>query len=44
MVKAASGQGWLDEKRVALEILTAIRRSGADLIISYWASKVSEWL
>ncbi|MBC7074529.1 MAG: porphobilinogen synthase [Syntrophomonadaceae bacterium] len=37
MVKAAAACGWLDEKRVMLEILTAIKRAGADLIISYFA-------
>lgn len=44
MIKAAAAQGWIDEKRVALEVLTAIRRAGADIIISYFAPQVAEWL
>jgi len=44
MVKAASAKGWIDEKRVALEILTCIRRAGAKLIITYWAKQAAAWL
>ncbi len=44
MVKAAAGNGWLDEKRVVLEILTGIQRAGADIIISYHAKDVARWL
>ncbi len=44
MVKAAAQNGWLDERRVVLELLTAIRRAGADLIISYHAADAVEWL
>jgi porphobilinogen synthase len=44
MVKAAAQRGWLDEKGLALEILTAIKRAGADLIISYHAKEVARWL
>ena len=44
MVKAASANGWIDERRVTVEILTGIKRAGADLIISYHAREVSEWL
>jgi porphobilinogen synthase len=44
MVKAAAAQGWLDERRVVLEILTAIRRAGADLVITYHAREAAEWL
>ena len=44
MVKAAAANGWIDEKRVALEILTSIRRAGAKLIITYWAKQAAEWL
>lgn len=44
MLKAASERGWLDEQRVALEALTAIRRAGADVILSYYARQVGEWL
>ncbi|OGO21708.1 MAG: delta-aminolevulinic acid dehydratase [Chloroflexi bacterium RBG_16_51_9] len=44
MVKAAVQQGWLDEKRVVLEILTAIKRAGADIILTYHAKDVARWL
>jgi len=44
MVKAAAKLGWLDEKAVALESLTAIRRAGASIILTYWAKQAVEWL
>jgi porphobilinogen synthase len=44
MVKAAAANGWIDEKRVALETLTAIRRAGAKLILTYWAKDAAKWL
>jgi len=44
MVKAAAANGWLDERRTVLEVLTAIRRAGADLILSYHAADAGEWL
>ena len=44
MVKAAARQGWIDEKLVALELLTAIKRAGADIILSYHAKDVARWL
>ncbi len=44
MVKAAVEKGWLEEKAIVLEILTAIRRAGADLIVTYWAKDVARWL
>jgi len=44
MVKAAAQKNWLDEKSVALEILTSIKRAGADIIITYWAKDVAEWV
>ncbi len=44
MVKAAARQGWLDEKAVALETLTAIRRAGASIILTYWAKEAARWL
>jgi porphobilinogen synthase len=44
MVKAASQKGWLDEKRVVLEILTGIQRAGADIILTYHAKDVARWL
>jgi porphobilinogen synthase len=44
MVKAAARNGWLDEKRVTLEILTAIQRAGADIILTYHAKNAARWL
>jgi porphobilinogen synthase len=44
MVKAAAAHGWLDERQAALESLTAIRRAGADLVISYWTKELAGWL
>jgi porphobilinogen synthase len=44
MVKAAAQKGWLDEKRVVLEILTGIQRAGADIILTYHAKEVARWL
>jgi porphobilinogen synthase len=43
MVKAAAQAGWLDEKATVLEQMTAFKRAGADLIITYWAKQVAEW-
>ncbi len=44
MLKAAAREGWIDEKAAILEILTAIKRAGADMIISYHAKEAAEWL
>jgi len=44
MVKAAARAGWLDERTAALESLTAIKRAGADLIVSYWTKDLAAWL
>ena len=44
MIKAAAQNGWIDERRVAMEILTGIRRAGADMVITYFAPDVAEWL
>jgi porphobilinogen synthase len=44
MVKAAAANGWLDERAITLEILTAIKRAGADLIITYHAADAARWL
>jgi porphobilinogen synthase len=44
MVKAAAARGWLDERQAALESLTAIKRAGADVTITYWAKELSAWL
>ena len=37
-------RGWLDERQAAVEGLTAIKRAGADVIVSYWARELAEWL
>jgi porphobilinogen synthase len=44
MVKAASFKGWVDEQRIVMEILTGIKRAGADLIITYHAKDAAQWL
>jgi len=44
MVKAAAARGWLDEPAAAIESLTAIKRAGADVIVSYWAKELAGWL
>ena len=44
MLKAAALNGWLDERRAALEALTSIRRAGADLILTYYAKDAADWL
>jgi porphobilinogen synthase len=44
MVKAAARLGWLDEERTMMEILTAIRRAGADLILTYYAREAARIL
>lgn len=44
MIKAAAMKGWIDEQRVVVETLTAIRRAGADLILTYHAKDAADWL
>jgi len=44
MVKAAAANGWLDERKAVLEILTSIRRAGADLVLTYHARDAADWL
>ena len=44
MVKAAAANGWIDERRVTLEILTSIKRAGADIILTYHAKDAARWL
>src|SRR5262245_53490700 len=44
MVKAAAMKGWIDERRVALEILTSIKRAGADMILTYFARDAARWI
>jgi porphobilinogen synthase len=44
MLKAAAANGWIDERDAALESLTAIRRAGADMIITYFAKDAAAWM
>ena len=44
MIRAAAERGWIDEPRAALESLYAIRRAGADIIITYFAKNVAAWM
>jgi porphobilinogen synthase len=44
MVRAAARGGWLDERQAALESLLAIRRAGADVVLSYWTKELADWL
>jgi len=44
MVKAAAEKGWLDERMVVMEILTGLTRAGADIILTYWAEDVAQWI
>jgi porphobilinogen synthase len=44
MVKAAAAQGWLDQQQSAMEMLVAIRRAGASIVLTYWAKEAAQWL
>ena len=44
MIKAAAANGWVDEKTVIMEVLTSIKRAGADTILTYHAKEVAKWL
>lgn len=44
MIKAAAQHGWIDEQRVIMEVLTGLRRAGADMLITYFAPDVAQWL
>jgi porphobilinogen synthase len=44
MIKAAAEKGWIDEKQVVLEIMTSFRRAGADMMVTYFAKQVAQWL
>jgi porphobilinogen synthase len=44
MVKAAAEKGWIDEKRIVREILTSIKRAGSDIILTYHAKDMADWL
>jgi porphobilinogen synthase len=43
MVKAAAERGWIDERQAVLEIMTGLKRAGADLIVTYWAKELAQW-
>jgi porphobilinogen synthase len=43
MIKAAARNGWIDEPRVTMEVLTSIKRAGADMILTYFAKDVARW-
>jgi porphobilinogen synthase len=44
MLKAAAAKGWMDEQQAAVESLTAIKRAGADVVVSYWTKELAHWL
>jgi porphobilinogen synthase len=44
MIEAAAANGWLDRERSILESLTSIRRAGADIVLTYWATEAARWL
>ncbi|MFY9578498.1 MAG: porphobilinogen synthase [Gaiellaceae bacterium] len=44
MLKAAAAKGWMDERQAAVESLTAIKRAGADVVVSYWTKELARWL
>lgn len=44
MIKAAAQRGWIEEERVMMEVLTAIKRAGADLILTYFAKEAAKVL
>ncbi len=44
MVEAAAAQGWIDRRRTILEMLTGVRRAGADTVLTYWAVEAAHWL
>jgi porphobilinogen synthase len=44
MLKAAAEKGIVDERAAVIEIMTALRRAGADIIVTYWARELAKWL
>ena len=44
MAEVTQRRGWIDERNVVIESLTAIRRAGASIILTYWAKDVAQWL
>lgn len=43
MIEAAVARGWLDRRRTVQETLTSIRRAGADIVLTYWATEAAQW-
>ncbi|HUS34499.1 MAG TPA: porphobilinogen synthase, partial [Verrucomicrobiae bacterium] len=44
MIKAGAEKGWIDEKAIVMESHLAMRRAGADILITYWAREIARWL
>lgn len=44
MIEAAAANGWIDRKGAVLESVTAIKRAGADVVLTYWANEIAEWI
>ncbi|MFE5338228.1 porphobilinogen synthase [Isoptericola sp. NPDC056573] len=44
MIEAAAANGWIDRKAAVLESVTAIKRAGADVVLTYWANEIAEWI
>ena len=44
MIKAAAEKGFLDERAAVLEIMTSLKRAGADIVVTYWARELVEWI
>jgi porphobilinogen synthase len=44
MVEAAAAQGWIDRERIIMETLISVRRAGADVVLTYWATEVARSL
>ena len=44
MVEAAAARGWVDRRRIVLEMLTGVRRAGAGMVLTYWATEAAAWL
>ncbi len=44
MIEAAAANGWIDRRAAVLESVLAIRRAGADVVLTYWATEIAEWI
>jgi porphobilinogen synthase len=44
MIEAAAANGWIDRRRAIVESVTGIRRAGADVVLTYWATELAGWL